>query len=108
MLALILTILLECAALFAMGERSPIFYVYWIAVTTLTNVPANLYVNLVFSGGRLGLALVIAVIEALVFLSEFLLCLAYTRDKKISAKYSAVCNVTSFGIGSLIVLLFFH
>ena len=106
MLALILTILLESAALFALKERSRLFYVYWIAITTFTNIPANLYVNFVFSGGTLALCLTVAVIEALVFVTEFLLCYLYTRDKKISLKYSAICNATSFGIGSLILMLF--
>lgn len=105
MLALILTILLECAALFALGERSLIFYIYWISITTLTNIPANLYVNLVFSGSLVQLCFVIAIIELLVVVSEFLLCLAYARNKKTSLKYSAVCNATSFGIGSLILML---
>lgn len=106
LIALILTILLECAALFAMGERSPLLYVYWIALTTLTNIPANLYVNLVFTGGTLGRCLTIAAVELLVFITEFLLCLLYTRDKRKSAKYSAVCNATSFCIGGLLFLIF--
>ena len=100
---LILTILLESLALILMRERSPLFYVYWIAVTTLTNIPVNLYIQLVFSGTNIGYWLTVAVLEALVFTVEFLLCLAYTKDKKKSAKYSAVCNLTSFLSGLIII-----
>ena len=102
---LFLTIILECAALLIMKEREPLFYVYWIAITTLTNLPANLFVALVFSGTNPMYYLTVAIIEALVFTAEFLLCLAYTKDKKKSAKYSAICNLTSFGIGSILLLI---
>ena len=100
---LILTILLESLALLLMREKSPIFYVYWIAVTTLTNIPVNLYIQLAFSGTNTEYWLTVAVLEALVFTVEFLLCLAYTKDKKKSAKYSAVCNLTSFLSGLIII-----
>ncbi len=100
---LILTILLEALALLLMKERSPLFYLYWTAVTTLTNLPVNLYLQLLFTGSILEYWLAVAVLEALVFTVEFLLCLAYTKDVKKSAKYSAVCNLTSF-LSGLVIL----
>ena len=100
---LILTILLEGLALLLMRERSPLFYLYWTAVTTLTNLPVNLYLQFLFTGSILEYWLAVAVLEALVFTVEFLLCLAYTKDKKKSAKYSAVCNRTSFLLGLVIL-----
>ena len=100
---LILTILLEGLALLLMRERSPLFYLYWTAVTTLTNLPVNLYLQFLFTGSILESWLAVAVLEALVFTVEFLLCLAYTKDKIKSAKYSAVCNLTSFLLGLVIL-----
>ena len=100
---LILTILLEGLALLLMRERSPLFYLYWTAVTTLTNLPVNLYLQFLFTGSILEYWLAVVVLEALVFTVEFLLCLAYTKDKKKSAKYSAVCNLTSF-LSGLVIL----
>lgn len=100
---LILTILLEGLALLLMRERSPLFYLYWTAVTTLTNLPVNLYLQFLFTGSILEYWLALAVLETLVFTVEFLLCLAYTKDKKKSAKYSAVCNLTSF-LSGLVIL----
>ena len=100
---LILTILLEGLALLLMRERSPLFYLYWTAVTTLTNLPVNLYLQFLFTGSILEYWLAVAVLEALVFTVEFLLCLAYTKDRKKSAKYSAVCNLTSFLLGLVIL-----
>ena len=103
---LFLTILLESIALVILGERHPLFYLYWIAITTLTNIPANLFISHVFHGNTFELCIIVSVIELFVFLSEFLLCLAYTKNKKISAKYSAICNISSFSIGTLILMLF--
>ena len=40
----IMTIILECLALLIMKERDALFYVYWAAITTVTNIPANLYI----------------------------------------------------------------
>lgn len=106
LIALLLTVILECLALYVLGERNRVFYLYWVAVTAFTNLCANLYVQLFFSGNKIEYYLTVAVIEALVFLSEFLLCYVYTEDKKKSAKYSAVCNIASYFIGSLILLIF--
>lgn len=103
---LILTIILECLALLVLREKDIVFYIYWTAITTITNVPANLYMTYVFSGGRVGYWLSVAVIEALVLAIEYLLCLAYTRNKRKSIKYSLVCNAVSYFIGSLIIMIF--
>lgn len=103
---LLITILLEGAALLLLGERRPLLFLYWTSITTLTNLPANIYVSYFFSGSKTELYLAVAVIEAIVFLAEFLLCFAYTKDKKMSAKYSAVCNLASFCIGSLMLMIF--
>ena len=72
----IMTIILECLALLIMKERDALFYVYWAAI-----------------------------IEALVLGAEYLLALAYTKDKKRSIKYSAICNLTSYCIGSMILMI---
>ena len=101
----IMTIILECLALLIMKERDALFYVYWAAITTVTNIPANLYIAYVFSGGRVEYWISVAVIEALVLGAEYLLALAYTKDKKRSIKYSAICNLTSYCIGSMILII---
>ena len=103
---LLLTIILECLALVVIGERDKIFYLYWVAVTALTNLSVNMYILLLFSGNLTEYYITVAVIEALVFVIEFILCLAYTKDKGQSIKYSAVCNLTSFLIGLIILPIF--
>lgn len=104
--ALVLTEIIECIALYFLKERDKILYVYWVAVTAFTNLCANLYIVLVFSGNNFQYWLTAAVIEILVFISEFLFCLAYTKDKLKSVKYSAVCNISSFIIGLIFLPLF--
>ena len=104
---LILTIILECLALLLLGERTPLFYLYWVAVTALTNVLANLYLIYVFSGGLTEYYINVAIIEILVFAAEFALCYLYISDRKKSLIYSAVCNSASFIIGSIIQLIIF-
>ena len=102
-----LTVILEVIALLVLREKEPLLYVYWTAVTVLTNVLANAYVCFIFSGTQLEYYLTVAVIEALVFVSEMIACFAYTKDIKKSAKYSAVCNLASFGIGYIIYTFIF-
>lgn len=106
LIALILTVILECLALYLLGERNRLFYVYWVAVTSFTNLCANLFVRLFFSGDMVEYYHTVLVIEALVFLVEFLLCYVYCEDRKKSVKYSAICNAASYFIGSLILLIF--
>ena len=103
---LILTIILECLALLVLREKDVVFYIYWAAITTITNVPANLYMTFVFSGGRALYWISVAVIEALVLAVEYLMCLAYTKNKRKSIKYSLICNCASYFIGNLIVMIF--
>lgn len=104
--ALALTVIIECIALYFLKERDKIFYLYWGAVTSFTNLSSNLYIALVFSGNTLEYWMTAAVIEILVFVSEFLLCLAYTKDKLKSVKYSAICNIASFIVGLIILPIF--
>lgn len=99
-----LTVILEVLALLLLKEKEPLFYVYWTAVTVFTNVLANAYVSFVFDGTQLEYYLTVAAIEALVFIAEMLACFAYTKDIKKSAKYSAICNLASFGIGYIIYI----
>lgn len=103
---LLLTIILECIALYLLGEKKPIFYLYWIALTSLTNLSVNLYITLFFYGGYTEYYITVAVIEILVFAAEYFLCYLYTRDKTKSLTYSVVCNLFSFFIGLLIQLIF--
>ena len=103
---LILTIILECLVLLILMEKDIVFYVYWIAITTITNVPANLYMTYFFHGRRFEYWISIAVIEALVVLVEYLLCYAYTKNKVKSIIYSIICNSASYFIGRYIVRSF--
>lgn len=100
--ALILTIILECLALFLIGEREKLYYLYWIAITTATNLSANLYLAIVFKGDNVEYWLTVAVIEVLVFALEFVLSFIYTNDWKKSIKNSLICNLSSFLIGLII------
>ena len=102
---LLLTIAIECAALYFMKERTRLFYLYWIAVTTVTNLCVNLYLMYVFSGSDLQYYITVGIIELLVFAAEFALCYLYISDKKKSLIYSAVCNLSSFIIGSVIQMI---
>lgn len=104
--ALILTLLIEGATLFLLREKEPLFYLYWAVATTLTNVAANLYLSLVSFESTLTFCIAVCAVELLVFISEGLLCLAYKKDLKASAKYSGACNLASFTIGSLILMIF--
>ena len=104
---LLITIILEALALLVLGERSPTFLLYWTAITTITNVPANLYFIYVFKGGATEYYIAVAVIELIVLMSEFLLCYLYTKEKKKSLLYSLVCNVASYFIGSVILNFIF-
>lgn len=102
LVALILTVILECFALFLMGEAEKLLYGYWIAITTATNLSANLYLALVFSGNDLEYWLTAVAIEALVLVCEFIMCYIYTSDLKKSLKYSIICNLSSFLVGLII------
>lgn len=104
-LALILTIIIECVALYVLGERDKTFYLYWCALTAATNVLVNLYIYFVFSGVMTEYWITVAILELLVLIAEFLMCYIYKKDKKTSIIYSAVCNGASFFIGVLIQLL---
>ena len=102
---LLLTILIEGVTLLLLGNRDWVFYLYWCAVTTLTNIPANLCLNFLSLDSKVTLFLAVFVIELLVFAAELLLGFLYTRNIRLSAKYSAVCNLASFGIGSFIRMI---
>ena len=104
--ALVLTVILEWLALVILGERDKLFYLYWVAVTALTNVLVNLYLTYLFSGGVIEYWINVTLLEIMVLISEFFLCFLYTLDKKKSIKYSAVCNSASFLIGLLIQNIF--
>ena len=103
---LLLTIILECLALLALGERNPLLYLYWVAVTTLTNLTMNLILGLIAFEHLLVYWIVVILFEIAVFASEFYLCYLYTNDRAKSIKYSAVCNSTSLIIGLLIQIIF--
>ena len=106
LVALILTVILECLALIILKERDKLFYLYWIGVTSFTNISANLFLAYAFHGGELEYWLTVAVIEIIVFVVEFVLGLVYTNNKKKSLVYSAVCNSISFFIGLIIQIIF--
>ena len=106
LILLLLTIILECLALLALGERNPLFYLYWIAVTTLTNLTLNLILALIVFEHFLVYWIVVILFEIAVFASEFYLCYVYKNDRAKSIKYSAVCNATSLIIGLLIQMIF--
>lgn len=102
---LLLTLLIESIVLFLFRQRDPIFYVYWTAVTTLTNIPANLWLSLTHFDSTAAFCLTVVAIELLVFIAELLLCLLYTKNLRTSIRYSAICNLASFGFGSLILAI---
>ena len=102
---LILTLLIEGVTLFLLKERFLPLYLYWAALTTLTNVLLNFTLRKLFLNTDIALFLAIAVLELLVFISELALCYLFTRDFKKSAKYSLFCNLASFLIGSFLLAL---
>ena len=102
LIALILTIIIECTVLYLLKERDIFFYIYWIALTSFTNLSANLYLAFVFKGNQLQYWVTAIIVEIVVFVVEFLLSLIYSSDKSKSARYSLVCNLSSFLIGLII------
>ena len=102
LIALILTIILELLVLYLLKEREKLLYLYWGAITSFTNLSANLFLALTFNGSTLEYWHNVVIIELIVFLLEFLLCLFYTVDMKKSVIYSLACNLTSFLIGLII------
>ena len=107
LVALILTVILECLVLVLLKERDKLFYVYWLAVTSFTNISVNLFLAFVFQGGIIEYWLTVLLIEIIVYIVEALLCLLYTNDKRKSLIYSLVCNSASFFIGLLIQMIFY-
>ena len=95
--ALILTILIEYGVLWMLLERRKKVLLSSIAVNVLTNVPLNLYVMLV--NDSMG---DILIGEAVVFLVEALWYWFFTRNLKLAAIYSFLCNAISFLIGLLL------
>lgn len=103
LIALLLTIIIECLALFLLRERRPVFYLFWIALTTLTNLTVNLCVSLVNFGSMAWYVVTVLVMEVLVFVSEAFIAYLYTENPRQSLIYSAVCNLASFLVGGIIV-----
>lgn len=103
---LFLTILLEEIVLLLLYRREPLFHLYFAATNTLTNTLANLCVLWFIRNTQVRLWLVTAVVELLVLLFEFFLAYLYTKDAKTSAKLSAVCNATSFLLGTVLIFIF--
>ena len=99
-IAVLLTIILECCVLLALREREKLFYLYWIGVTSLTNLSINIILSI--ADPNLYWTLVL-ILEILVFISEALLCYLYKRSFVVSIKYSAICNIVSFLTGILIM-----
>ena len=100
--ALILTVILECSVLYLLGERDKSIYIYWIAVTSFTNLSLNLCLSLAFTQASPEYWLFALIGELIVLFVEFGLCFVYTNDIKKSIKYSLICNLTSFLIGLII------
>lgn len=107
-LALILTVILECAVLYFLGERDKVFYLYWCALTAATNILVNLYILFIFEGEKTEYWITVAILELLVFAAECFMCFIYKKDKVKSIVYSAICNGTSFLVGLIIQLLTQH
>jgi hypothetical protein len=101
-IALLLTIIIECSVLAILRELDKLFYLYWIVLTSITNLSINTYIIYFFSGEALEYLLTVVVLEVLVLICEFGLSFLYTRDFKKSLIYSLVCNLSSFLIGLLI------
>ena len=103
--ALLLTVILECLALLLLRERDKLFYLYWTAVTALTNTLVNVILLTHFSEATTEYWIAVAILEMLVFLCELLFCFVYTLDIKKSALYSAVCNILSFSFGLIFQII---
>ena len=104
--ALILTVILECLTLFILKEREKLLYIYWIAITSFTNILANYCIAVFFHGNAIEYCLTAIVTEAIVYTVEFLLCWFYTNEKRKSFIYSIACNSASFLIGLVIQKIF--
>ena len=103
LIALLLTVIIECLVLFLLRERRPVFYLFWIALTTLTNLAVNLCVSLVNFGSMAWYVVAVFVIELLVFFTEAFLAYLYTGQLKRCLIYSAACNLASFLVGGIML-----
>ena len=103
LIALLLTVIIECLVLLLLRERQLIFYIFWIALTTLTNLAVNLCVSLVNFGSMAWYVVTVLVIEVLVFVSEAFITYLYTENPRQSLIYSAVCNLASFLVGGIML-----
>ena len=104
--ALIMTVVIEGIVLLALGESEPLFYLYWTALTTFTNVGINLTLFLVSIDSRTVYAFAVAALELLVLTVEMLFAYLYKKSLKKSIIYSVVCNAASFFLGGTILLFF--
>ena len=104
--ALLWTIIIECLVIYIFRERDFIFYIYWAAVTSFTNLALNLILSLLFSEVGVMYYLTVILLEIIVVVGEYLLCNIYLNDKVKSIKYSVICNLTSFLVGLIIMPIF--
>ena len=95
--ALLLTIIIEAMVLLALKERRSKILAASAVVNVLTNVPLNLYVNHV--GYSLG---TVIIGELLVVIVEMLWYCVFTRDLRLSATYSVLCNAMSYSCGVIL------
>ena len=98
--ALLATIVIEYGVLLLLGEHRR--RVLWasVAINTMTNVPLNLYVQLVSSS-----LTTIIFGELLVIIIEAVCYYLLTRRVSQASVYSLLCNTISFLIGLLVSLI---
>lgn len=95
--ALLLTIIIELVVLLVLRERRRSVLVASVVANVITNVSLNLYVNLV------SYSLAVVVIgELLAVAAETLWYFLFTRDLRLSATYSVLCNAMSYSCGVLL------
>lgn len=104
--ALLWTIILECFVIFIFRERDLLFYLYWAAVTSFTNLLLNLILVLLFTDVGVLYYVTVFLLEAAVVAGEYLLCNLYLDNKTKSIKYSIICNLISFLVGLIIMPIF--
>ena len=102
----LLTVILESIMLFILKERKIDIFAFVASLNVFTNLTINSILIILSPDSNIDYYLWVAALEIAVLIVEFLFIYLYTKDKRKSILYSLCCNMFSYIIGSLILLLF--
>ena len=101
----LLTVLLEMIVLMIFREKRIKVYIASIIINSLTNVPLNLFLLTYHFCNDWYYIITLISLELIIIVIEVLLYYFVIKDKKRSIIYGVFCNLYSFLIGLIIVIL---